>query len=342
MATTVGRTDSPVAQRLFAEPYRFEFFQAVRLLEQIHPEGKLIGRDSEPRQEVARFRTRASLTFPPSEIFQIKRDSAREDDTRPEVMVAFMGLTGPLGLLPAHFTELVAERARYGDTAVWEFFDIFNHRMISLFYRAWEKHRLSAAYEGRGYEEITEYLFDTIGMGTKGLRGRLSVPDQALLFYGGLVAQRPHSAGNIEAILSDYFGVPAKVEQFRGQWLDLEEENLSRLCVANNRLGVDTIAGRRFWDDQAKFRATFGPLTFDQFRAFLPNGSAFKPANELARFLAGLEFDFDLNLVLKAEHLPDCQLTTRAGTRPVLGWTTWLKTRPFTKDDSQVVLALNN
>jgi type VI secretion system protein ImpH len=340
MATTNRGTDPTLTQRLFAQPYRFDFFQAVRLLKQIDPDRKPVGRDDDPRSEAARFRTRASLTFPPSQVYQIKHNGAAEDATPPEVMVTFMGLTGPLGVLPQHFTELVAERARYGDTALWEFFDIFNHRMISLFYRVWEKHRLSAAVGGNEPDPITEYLFDTIGMGTRGLRDRLSVPDRVMLLYGGLIAQRPHSAGTVAAIVGDYFNVPAHVDQFAGQWLKLEVEDRSRLGTANSRLGINTIAGTRVWDDQSKFRTRLGPLTYKQFAAFLPNGSAFKPAHELVRFLAGMEFDFDLQLVLESDEVPACVLDKTSDARPMLGWNTWLKTRPFTAGAS-VVLAIN-
>jgi type VI secretion system protein ImpH len=340
MATTDRGTDSSLKQHLFDEPYRFDFFQAVRVLRQVNPERNRVGHDGDPRRDAARFRTRASLNFPPSQIHQITDHNG--DDTPPEVTVAFMGLTGPLGVLPQHFTELIADRARYRDTALWEFLDIFNHRMISLFYRVWEKHRLGAAYETAELDDITKYLFATIGLGTKGLRTRISVPAPAMLLYGGLVAQRPHSAVIIEAILGDYFGVFATVDQFSGQWLKLEEYDRSRLGTSNRQLGVNTIAGRRVWDEQSKFRTKFGPLTFHQFKAFLPVGSAAKPANELLRFLVGMEFDFDVNLMLKANEVPDCVLTTRENLQPMLGWTTWLKTRAFTKDDSQVVLALKN
>lgn len=353
MATEGGRTDSPLAQTLFDEPYRFDFFQAVRLLEQINPERRPVGRDGVPRREAARFRTRTSLAFPPSQIHRIERGGAAEGASPetppemppkvpPEITVAFMGLTGPLGVLPQHYTELLTERARYKDTALWEFLDIFSHRMISLFYRAWEKHRVTAAYERGEFDHFTEYLFDVIGMGTRGLQNRTSVRDQSLLSYGGLIAQRPHSASAIEGILGDFFNVPAQVEQFAGQWLTLEAEDRSRLGTANNRLGVNTIAGARVWDDQSNFSVKFGPLTFAEFTAFLPVGSAFKPAAEFARFLVGLEFDFCIQLVLKADEVPDCVLTARGEQRPRLGWTTWLKTRELTEDDSQVVLGVNN
>lgn len=341
MATEGRRTDPPITDVLFDEPYRFDFFQAVRLLERINPELRPVGRDGDPRREVARFRTRPSLAFPPSQIYQIIRNGTAEHEASPpEMTVAFMGLTGPLGVLPHHYTELMAERARYKDTALWEFLDIFNHRMISLFYRVWEKYRFTIAFERGEFDCFTDYLFDIIGMGTRGLRGRTSVPDQALLLYSGLIAQRPHSASATEAILSDYFNVPARVGQFAGQWLKLEEEDRSRLGTTSSQLGINTIAGARVWDDQSKFRLKFGPLTLKEFKAFLPGGSAFRPATELVRLLASMEFDFDVQLVLKADEVPGCALAKRAEERPMLGWTTWLKTRKFTEDDSQVVLSV--
>ena len=340
MATESGGTGSPLARILFDEAYRFDFFQAVRLLERIYAERRPVGRDGEPAREVVRFRTRVSLNFPPSEIYQISADKTSKA-ARAEMTVAFMGLTGPLGVLPYHYTEMLVERTRYNDTALWEFLDLFNHRMISFFYRAWEKYRFPLEVE-RGEERFTHYLFGTIGMATRGLRGRMSIADEGLLYYGGLIAQQPHSASAIEAILSDYFAVPARVEPFSGQWLKLDEESVSRLGCANSSLGVSTVAGTRVWDDQSKFRLQFGPLSFQEFAALLPGGSAFKPLVDLTRFLAGLEFDFDLRLTLKAAEVPSCVLTTRAKRRPMLGWTTWLKTREFTADDSQVVLAINN
>jgi type VI secretion system protein ImpH len=338
MATESGRTDHSLTDVLFAEPYRFEFFQAVRLLERIAPERHAVGRYSEPAGEAVRFRTRTSLGFAPSQIHKLSRTS--EDENAPsQMMVAFMGLAGRAGVLPHHYTEMLIERSRYKDTALAEFFDLFNHRMISLFYRAWEKYRFPVAYERGAEDRFTEFLFDIIGMGTRGLRKRQSFADEILLFYGGLFAARPHSASAMEAVLGDYFGATAHVAQFSGQWLKLDDESLTRLGTANAALGVTTVAGTRVWDVQSKFELQFGPLTFKEFTGFLPTGSAFKPAAELTRLLAGQEFDFAMRLTLKADEVPGCVLTTRAKRAPRLGWTTWLKTSPFPEDDSQVVLS---
>jgi type VI secretion system protein ImpH len=337
MATKSGRTDPPLDQELFDEPYRFEFFQAVRLLERLDAERAPVGYDGKAAREAVRFRTNQTLSFPSSEVHDLARNGTEEFESPPEMTVAFMGLTGPLGVLPHHYTELLMDRARYKDTALWSFLDIFNHRMISLFYRAWEKHRFPVAYERNQLDQFTSYLFGIVGMGTGGLGGRLSFEDQALIRYGGLISQRPHSASAIVAILSDYFGVPARPVQFTGQWLNLGED-ATRLGSANSQLGVSTIAGARVWDSQSKFRIKMGPLRLSEFNAFVPSGSAFCPMNDLLRLLAGLEYDFDVQLVLQAAEVPACRLGADPASGPRLGWTSWLKTTEFERDDEQVVL----
>jgi type VI secretion system protein ImpH len=337
MATKSGRTDPPLDQELFEEPYRFEFFQAVRLLERLDAQRQAVGHDGQASREAVRFRTTQTLSFPASEIHDLTRNGSEEPERPPELTVAFMGLTGPLGVLPHHYTELLMDRARYKDTALWSFLDIFNHRMISLFYRAWEKNRFPVAYERNQLDDFTSYLFGLIGMGTGGLRGRLSFEDQALISYGGLIAQRPHSASALGAILSDYFGVPARAVQFAGQWLKLGED-ATKLGAANSQLGLSTIAGSRVWDSQSKFRVKLGPIGLQEFNAFVPAGSAYQPLKEWLRLFAGLEYDFDVQLVLKAEEVPACRLGADLQNGPRLGWTSWLKTREFEIDDEQVLL----
>ncbi len=338
MAATSRTTDSPLTQELFDEPYRFEFFQAVRLLERIYTDRDPVGRDADAAREVVRFRTRQTLSFPACEIHDLTQDP-HQDGRPPEMMVSFMGLTGPLGVLPHQYTELLMDRARYRDTALWSFLDIFNHRMISFFYRVWEKYHFPIAYERTGEDQFTAYIFDLIGMGTNGLRRRLSFKDQGLLFYSGLIAQRPHSATAIGAIVGDYFSVAANVTQFAGEWLKLED-NVTSLGGANSQLGVSTIAGARVWSDQSKFRVRLGPMSLKKFTTFVPIGSAYKPLTEAVRLLVGLEFEFDIQLVLKSDEVPFSVLG-RDQNGPRLGWTSWLKTLDFTRDDDQVVISSN-
>jgi type VI secretion system protein ImpH len=341
MAAEGRRTDHSLTRMLFEEPYRFDFFQAVRLIERIYAARLPVGRANEPAREAVRFRTLPSLKFPPSQIYALERGGEADERGRsqpPRMTVTFMGLTGPLGVLPHAYTELVIERNRAKDPTLHEFLDLFAHRMVSLFYRAWEKYRFPVAYERGAEDRFTEFLFDIVGLGTRGLRGRLSVPDEGLLCYGGLIAQRPHSAAAMAAVIGDYFGVSARIVQYSGQWLKLEPDDLTKVGRRNSQLGLNTVAGSKVWDSQSKFRVKLGPLQLKEFTAFLPVGSAHAAAADLIRLIAGQELDFDVQLSLKAKEVPGCVLTTRAKRRPMLGWTSWLKTKPFRKDDEQVVL----
>lgn len=332
--------NKPLDRELFDEPYRFEFFQAVRLFEKVFPERKPVGREALPNEEMLRFRSHIALDFPASEIHEIREfTDDLTDEKRVEMIVNFMGMVGVSGVLPVHYTELVLDRIRHRDTAMWAFLDIFTHRSVSMFFRAWGKYRFPVGYE-RGQDEFTSYLFDFVGLGTSGLRGRMSLEAESLLPYSGLIAQKPHSNKALESILSDYFATTAKIEQFFGQWLALNKEDITRIGVEKSTLGSTAIVGTRIWDQQSKFRVRLGPLAFKQFQAFLPNGSAYKALRSLIRFMIGLEFDFDVQLILKAKQVPGAILTTRAVRRPMLGWTSWLKTTPFKKDDDQVTLAM--
>jgi len=335
-----GRANADLGELLLAEPYRFEFFQAVRLLERLYPELKPVGRYAAPAEEVVRFRAQASLDFPPSEVHALK---PARGGAPPEMIVAMMGLTGPSGVLPHAYTEQVmdcvrqwrvdrTERERQGvdcEHPLVDFLDIFNHRLISLFYRAWEKYHFPLGYERGGEDAFTKCLFALIGLGTQGLRGRFSFPDDSLLVYGGLLAQRPRSASALGAIAGDYFNVPARVEQFVPRQLKLDDSCITRLGAANNRLGVDSVAGRLVWDCQSKFRLVFGPLGYEQFAAFLPIGTAYRPAIELTQVAAGREFEFDIQPVLKADEVPCTMAATGEGRQSRLGWNTWLTWRNF-------------
>jgi len=297
-----------------------------------------VGTDALPGDEVARFAAHVTLTFPASEIQSVS--VTEEENAQPKVTVNFLGLTGPSGVLPRHYTELLLERQYHKDRTLRDFLDIFNHRMISLFYRAWEKYRFPVAYE-RGQDTFTGYLSSIIGMGTPGLQQRLHVEDQGLLLYAGLFLQRPHSAAALEGILRDYFNAFVQVLQFHGHWVRLGDDNQTRLGRQNYQLGVNAICGSRVWDRQSKFRVRIGPLRHEAFENFLPGGSAYKPLMQLSRLFAGLELDFDVQLVLRAGEVPACRLRS-AGAGARLGWSSWLKVREFTKDAADTILAGGN
>ena len=341
------------------EPWRFDFYQAVRLLERLAAEGgkgervaaavRSVGRDEDPEKEFVRFRVRSALSFQPSPVVGVRfSDEAGEADgdvapTRAEMDMAFFGLTGAGGALPEHYTQLLIRLEREKDRGMRDFFDLFNHRLVSHLFRAWEKYRLPTAYErARSTDErddpITRALFSLVGLGTDGLRDRLPFGDELFLHFGGVFAEQRRSAQSLGRLLTEYFGVPVCIAQFQGRWLPLRREDLSALAspghprFGNNGLGETTILGSRVWDVQGKIRVHVGPLDFDQYSEFTPSGRSLEELECLVRSAIGLELDFDVQVALRRDEVPACQLGAGTERPGQLGWNTWLRTRPFDED----------
>ena len=349
LSGSVGGAEGSVEERLFKEPYRFKFFQAVRILRLMFRRSQLDSAYGTNR--LLRFRTPLSLEFPASEIQDIEKPADEtiheQEGLLPITMtVNFMGLTGPSGVLPRHYTEtLIAARAHYRDSTAHQFFDLFNHRLIGLFAEAWEKYHFYIGYERGERGSFTRNLLDLVGLGTSQLQGRLKdssgkgVYDHVFAYYGGLISQRPMSATALAAIVSDYFAVPAVVAQFRGRWLTLPQRELTVLGGANATLGDCATIGTCAWDHQSKFRVTLGPLKLNQLKDLLPGEKGHTALVRLVKLLAGTAFDCEVQLVVKKEEVPHCYLgnAERGGAR--LGLTSWLKTRDFDHDPRDIVLA---
>lgn len=359
MGAPFGSSADDLGALLREHPYLFSFFQAVRVLEQNAilnglPASSPVGGDDSPSTEIAHFKALPSLQFPACEVTKI---TGGEKGQAPlDMTVSFMGLTGPAGVLPQHYTALLLERIhhRHRDTALQEFFDLFNHRSISFFYRAWEKYRFPFSYE-RATREDTEDLFtqclqSLVGLGQTGLNNRSqNFNDLVPLFYSGYFSEQNRSAVALERMVADYFQVEAKVVQFCGRWLDLDEHDQSCLRPEspheNLTLGVDALVGSRIWDLTSRFRIRIGPLTLDEFQKWLPDGSTMNQLNELVRLYVGIEFDFEVQLVLQQDEVPECCLSNTEGSAdsaeppPLLGWMTWITSGPVTADADDAIFA---
>jgi type VI secretion system protein ImpH len=341
MATPGRGSDSPVdlsevEELLRSEPYRFEFFQAIRLLERLAPDRKALGRFTNPADEVARLGAFPSLSFPASEIQSIDWPEGEP----PSLAVNFMGVTGPQGPLPHFYTTLILARLRSGDRTLRDFLDLFHHRMLSFFYQAWEKYRFAVSYERGERDRFSHHLLDLIGLGTLGLQERLAVPDDAFLFFAGILGQRPHSAHALELLLNDYFEVPCEVIQLVGGWFRLDETTeccIGERSTPSEQLGLGAVVGDEVWNQQARARIRIGPLDLESYLDFLPNGSAYQPLRSLLRFWTNEEIDFEVQLVLEREEVPRCQLGGEGDSAPQLGWVTWMKSKPMERHPEEAI-----
>jgi type VI secretion system protein ImpH len=191
-------------------------------------------------------------------------------------------------------------------------------------------------------DHFTQRLLDLVGMGTPGLQERQSIPDEALLHYLGLLDLQPRSAAALEQILEDYFEVPVEVEQFVGAWYRLDSASQSRVEEGDTeaeQLGIGAVVGDEVWDQQSRVRIKLGPMGLERYREFLPQGSAYEPLRAVSRFFSNDEFDFEIQLILKREEVPSCEVGSDRDAAPQLGWVTWLKSVPFQREASETILS---
>lgn len=336
-----GLKMSEMEEELRREPYSFDFFQALRLLERLRPDKNAVGLFSKPESEVARFSAHPSLAFPASQI----QEAEWPDHGPVRMMINFMGLIGPEGVLPHPYTSLIIERQREGDKSLRDFLDIFNHRIISLFYRAWRRYRFDVACEQGERHLFSRHLMSLLGLGTGGMTDRQCVSDDSLIYYAGLLSQHPRSAQALQQILADYFDVPVAIEQFSGGWYRLDPETQCRLSEGNDdsgELGFGAVVGDEMWSQQSRVRIVLGPLSLERYADFLPDGKSYEPLRNWVQFFSNNEWDFELNLILEREQVPTCTLGAEGVSAPQLGWVSWVKTAPLNRDPGDTVLALES
>ena len=372
MPTPQRRRNPGVIQQLLDEPYRFEFFQAVRLLERWYMQRNPAMRAGDVVTSRLRFRNSLCLSFPPGEITSltgVNKDGVRlapsisQDGARPsshidllekiEITPAFFGLLGGQGVLPLIYTEIIAGREHVErDFAAREFLDIFTNRATALFYSAWKKYRLPFRSESDRSSHYMPQLLALAGLGNVALRDRLAggkvgnlhtvvttsavVYDESIAFYASAVGHRPVSAVYLQHVLSDYFKVDVAIEQFVGKWFTQPAEQRTVLGGLNVQLGVTAMAGARIWQRDLCMCIRIGALRKKEFTAFLPSGKKANALETLLTLLTGITLEYEVRLIL----CKDDVVTTALGSGNQLGLDTFMNTRPeqHDRDDARYEL----
>jgi type VI secretion system protein ImpH len=353
------RFEPAVIERLFREPWRFEYFQAVRLLErwlERHAPRQSGGLKLRPGAlaDLLRFENSTSLRFPASQLEAIRTEprgighdaealaAALQAGTLTAVHITptFMGLLGGSGILPAHYTERLADhQLRHKDDGPRAFFDTFSSRSLGLFYEAWRKYRLAHTGQGGG-EAFLPLLLGLGGLGNAALRGRLDGParggvlDASLGYMAAALRQRPVSIVQVARTLSDYFGQPVRAEQFVGSWYEVPETQQTALGGDHAVLGAGAVVGGRVWQRDLRLRLVVGPLDGAGFDAFLPQGQAARALENLVALFTGIAFEYEVELVLEAAAVRPTRLADDAANR--LGWDAYLVAGPQNEDRRDV------
>lgn len=324
----------PLNEVLWRTPWRFDFFEALRRIECQHPDKPRLGTARKVGDDPVRLGQEVELDFPPSTLATARVG----DGSRPARLgVRFLGLFGPQGPLPLHLTEYVRERLRHrGDRSFAAFADVFHHRMLCLFYRAWASARPTVGYDRPESDPFARYFGALFGCAAPALRNRDAMPDRAKLYFSGLLACGTKHADGLCALIGEFFGLPVAVREFVGEWMAIPPGEQTRLGASprNSALGRSVLVGARVWGCQHKFRVVLGPMGFTSYRGLLPGEAGLRELVALVLNYAGLEWVFDVNLILCREEVPALRLD---GTVQ-LGWTSWLGERTGKGDADDLVL----
>ncbi|RDH83846.1 MAG: type VI secretion system baseplate subunit TssG [endosymbiont of Galathealinum brachiosum] len=364
MSTKGWRKNTSITRKVAEAPFDFQFLQAVRLLErsavfekessQSNISSNPVARFTPPSSESLRFKTNQSLAFPASEIDDVQRIDKMSGTAQWEMVVNLMGLTGSMGVLPYHYTELILKRQKQKDETMEKFFDLFNHRTLSLFFQASVKYNLPLHYERNRlhyasknqHEPQTTALLSLIGLGTSSLNNRLYTKDESLIFYSGLLSQKVRTASGLKQILRSHFNIPVEIDQFVGQWQELIDDVRTKLPDFNNPtgrnvcLGRSAMLGKKGWFAQGKIHIILGPLNKKQLATFAPGTSALKALNELVRMYVGMENDYEFIIRIKKTDIPD-KIQLGKKEPAIIGWNTWLSNKPADFEDRNKTLDIS-
>ncbi len=317
-------------EALASAPYRWNFFHALRCIDAFHPDLPRLGTARRPRDEAVRLGQTASLTFAPSPVSGVALQGV---GGVPRIDVAFFGLFGPNGPLPLHLTAYARERSLHkGDHTLQRFADMFHHRLLLLFYRAWAQAQPTINLDRPSEDRFADYIGTLVGVGGPEWRDRDAAPTHAKLFYSGALTRQVRNADGLQALAAGYLRMPVRVESFVGRWMRLLPSERTRIGrrrgvrqAAAPQLGINAVLGESVFDRQHHFRLHAGPLDSAAFDALLPTGRALPALKALVDHYVGLEYGWDLQLQLRHEAQPVCCL----GRQGRLGWTTWMgRARP--------------
>jgi type VI secretion system protein ImpH len=334
--TAAKAREEAALQNLWAlladSPHAHDLFEVLRRVQAYNPHVPRLGEALRPRDEAIRLGQDPELSFAPANLHTF---ASSDKGAAPRLGQLGFGLFGPMGPMPLHLTEFVRERNRsHGDPTMMRFADVFHHRALLLFFKAWAQSRPVVHRDRPWDDDFARWVSALFGQSPKAFARRDSIPDDAKRLHAAALSRGPRNAEGLIKILKQYFGVDVAIDPAVGHWLTLQEEDRSRLLPStapgrNTSLGQSAVLGRRVWDRQSNFRLRIGPLSYEQYQRFLPGQPARKALRDWLRQYLGMGMSCETRLVLRGADVPRLQLPVRAkkagqGGGQSRGQNTWL------------------
>jgi type VI secretion system protein ImpH len=314
-------TQNPTVNDLLKNGRGYSFFQVIRRLQNLNPEAPRLGHQGPARRERIRLRPHLDLVHPRTDIEDIRETEQPDGTYRYHVDVTFMGLYGSSSPLPMQYTEDMIRRDEH-ESLLRGFLDIFHHRLLSLFYRVWEKYRHSVQYDPSGRDYYSRRLLTLLGAALEAQPADQSLPAGKLLAYAGLLSQQPRSAESLRAAIQHHFPEGAvEIVQCKPRYAEIPASQRFALGARSCTLGSDTVLGSRVYDCSGNFEVRLGPLGLEDFLGMTPEGSSMDQLRELVDVMNSDGLDYEVTLILRGSEVPPVQLNN---TQTRLGWSSWL------------------
>lgn len=321
---------------LTEQPYRFGFYQTLRNLEQLTPDNPRLGDSQQPNHDCIRLGQKPSSLFAPSTLAECYTDKQLA-----YLNVYFFGLFGTNGPLPLHLTEFAHSRSHnLHDKTMIDFLNIFHHRFLSLFYRAWANKEPTVHYDRPDSDRFHTYVGALFGIGSPALKNCDEMPDNSKLHFAGYLSSSPHHTFGLVSILRAFFKVPVNIQEYIGEWLKIPKESQTRLGQnkSSGMLGQSTMLGQLNWQRQYKFRLLIGAMPLSDYEALFPKQPTLFLLASIIKNYIGHDLNWEVKLILKKEERPQATL----GEYGQLGLSTWLTNKPTEHDISDLTLFAEN
>lgn len=333
MASETGPATDPLTQLapLLERPYDFDFFEAMRRVECAWRELPRLGTAARPADEPLRLGQRAALEFPASMLASVEPI----EGNRLKILGYFFGLFGPHGPLPLHLTEYVHDRITNArDNTLTAFADLFHHRMMELFYRAWANARPTVHFDRPDQDQFAGYVAALAGFASPALRNADAWPDRAKLYFAGTLAASTKTREGLESMVAEYLNLPVRVEECVGEWLAVVPSERMRLGDPDTGLLGHNVLGGQVWSAQHKIRLVIGPVDIGSLMQYLPGSPSLDRLRAAVMNYLGFEYAWDIQFIVHRSRVPGVRL----GEFGHLGWSSWMTSPTSVGDVDDVII----
>lgn len=307
-------------EALLTRPGKFDFFQAVRIIENLKRELPPLGTSFSPKKDSVRFGQLAHMNFSSTDIANAKFNNSKD---RLELDINCLGLLGINGPMPSFLTEHIQHMIYKKNKTMLQFLNMFNHRFISLFYRAWFVNNIVASSEKTDFDQFKHYFYSLVGENFAPKIENSSLPVNLKLFFSGHLSQSEKNKESLLAVIKGFFGIPVKIEECVESWLEVPEGSKFELGKPDSDcslLGFGTFLGSKVWNKTAKFKIILGPLSIEEYNRMLPGTNAFTQLKETVDHFSPVELKYDIQYILKPEAISTSESIG------LLGYSFWMFT----------------